>query len=152
MWRHFTLCILQLLYLTDFAQTTNASWPARQNRAVDRARWSSAINYSGRTSEFGGAVNLVGRRRSSLYFAFLSVHHCPAKSITRFDDRYAKATLFKSGVLDKCPEERYANFFLTQCRIGGRKLSRQNQLDSFSRFDTTPTCERHRQTDRQTGP
>ena len=91
----------------------------------------------------------------------LSVHLRRAKSITRFE---AEEKFSKSGVLDKFPRRkypcfcRYANFLLTQCRIGRRKLTWQNQLDSFSRFDRTPTCDRqtyrqtyiHRQTD--TGP
>ena len=33
------------------------------------------------------------------------------------------------------------NFLRAQCRPGGRKLACQNQLDSFSRFDRTPTCD-----------
>ena len=33
------------------------------------------------------------------------------------------------------------NFLRAQCRPGGRKLACQNQLDLFSRFDRTPTCD-----------
>jgi len=36
--------------------------------------------------------------------------------------------------------------FLAPILIDGRKFPCQNQLDSFIRFDTTPTCDRHRQT------
>ena len=32
--------------------------------------------------------------------------------------------------------------FFAPCRTGGRKLACQNQLDSFSHFDRTPTCDR----------
>ena len=39
------------------------------------------------------------------------------------------------------------NFLLTQCWTGGRKLACQNQLDSFSCFDRTPTCDRRTDTD-----
>ena len=45
----------------------------------------------------------------------------------------------------------YSNFLITQCGIGGK-----NQLDSSSRFDTIPACDRRtdihtdRQTDRHT--
>ena len=44
---------------------------------------------------------------------------------------------------------RYQNF-TTPCRTGGRQLPCQNQLDAFSRFDRTSTCDRYRQTDGQT--
>ena len=51
---------------------------------------------------------------------------------------------------------RYLNFFITDCRIGGRKLPCQNQLDSSIRFDTIPACDRRADTDRHrataTGP
>jgi len=40
----------------------------------------------------------------------------------------------------------YPNFLTTQCRRGGRKPPNQNQLDPFSRFDTTPACDRQTQT------
>jgi len=60
----------------------------------------------------------------------LSVHLSLAKLITRFDDRYAVAKIFMSGVREKVPEGstlnyfwRYPNFLTTQCRIGGRKLT-----------------------------
>ena len=39
---------------------------------------------------------------------------------------------------------RYQNFLTTQCRRSRTKLPCQNQPDSFSRFDRTPTCDRHR--------
>ena len=44
--------------------------------------------------------------------------------------------------------------FLTQSSIDGRKLPCRNHLDSFSRFDRTPTCDRQTDTDghRQTQP
>ena len=44
----------------------------------------------------------------------------------------------------------YPRFLITSYKIGTRKLPCQNQLDSFSRFNRTPNCDRHRQTDRQT--
>jgi len=76
--------------------------------------------------------------------------------ITRFGDRYAVAKFSKSGLSDKVPEgsalifgdNRISFQHSTQCRMGGRKLTCQKKLDSFSRFDGTPTCDR--QTD--TGP
>jgi len=46
--------------------------------------------YSGQTSELGGIIDLVDRRRPPVYHA-LSVHLSRAKLITRFDDRYAVA-------------------------------------------------------------
>ena len=45
----------------------------------------------------------------------------------------------------------YPNFLITQCRIGQSKSPCQkNQLNPFSHFSRTPTCDRHRHTDRQT--
>ena len=61
---------------------------------------------------------------------------------------------FKSGVCCKISREkhpyfrRYSNFLTTQCGIGGRKLPRQNQLDSSCCFDTLLAC--GGQTDGQT--
>ena len=42
----------------------------------------------------------------------------------------------------------YPNFLTTQCRIDRGKIPCQNQLDSFSRFDRTSTCDRQTQTQR----
>jgi len=42
-----------------------ANWPARRNRAADRA-WRSMWQTNGRASELGGTVNLVDQRQSSL--------------------------------------------------------------------------------------
>ena len=39
---------------------------------------------------------------------------------------------------------RYQNFLTTQWRRSRTKLPCQNQPDSFSSFDRTPTCDRHR--------
>jgi len=46
---------------------------------------------------------------------------------------------------------RYPNFLITQCGLGGRKPPCQNKLDSSSRFDTVPACDRQmdRRTDRR---
>jgi len=63
-----------------------------------------AINYSGRTSEFGGIINLVDRPDDSPVYHALSVHLSRAKLITRFDDRYAVAKYSKSRVWSKIPE------------------------------------------------
>ena len=65
-----------------------ANWPARRNRALDRAWRSPMINYSGRASELGGIVNLVDRRRCSLSRSerppFSSkVHNTSRRSICR---------------------------------------------------------------------
>jgi len=39
---------------------------------------------------------------------------------------------------------------MKQCRTDQRKLVYQNQLDSFGRFDRTPTSGRHRHAERDT--
>ena len=89
-------------------------------------------------------------------FITLSVHLSRAKLITRFDDRYAVAKFSKSGVLDKVPEgsvlifgDNRISFKHSVAWIKGSSHA-ENQLDSFSRFDRTPTCDR--QTDEDTGP
>jgi len=41
---------------------------------------------------------------------------------------------------------RYPNFLTIQSRMGGRNSPCQNQLNPLIRFDTIPTCERHRAT------
>jgi len=65
------------------------------------------------------------------------------------------AKFSKSGVWDKVPEgsalifgDTRAFFVITQCGIGGKKPPCQNQLDSYSRFNTIPACDRR--TDRRT--
>jgi len=104
----------------------------------------AVINYSGRASELGGIVNSVDRRRSSLSRYDRSPFS--SKSITGFDDRYAVAKFSRSGVWDKVPEGSTLIFgdvrisFQHSVRQVERKLPCQNQLDSFSRFDRTPTC------------
>ena len=86
-----------------------------------------------------------------------SMHFRRAKLITRFADRYAVAKFSQFSQVQSLEQSsrgkyldfwRYPNFLITLCRIGRRKLSRENQLDSFNRFDRTPTCDI--QTDRQT--
>jgi len=54
-------------------------------------------------SELGSIVNLADHRRPSLLCSERTP--CRAKLITRFDDRYAEAKLYKSGVWDKVLEE-----------------------------------------------
>jgi len=76
-------------YSSDFLSsfvTTNiscrvANWPVRQNRAVDRA-WRPVVER--RSSEI---LSTQLTDDGPVYHA-LSVLHCGAKLITRFDDRY----------------------------------------------------------------
>ena len=69
------------------------------------------------------------------------------------------AKFSNSGVWDKAPDGKCPYFLdipefplniSTQIGTRERKLPCPNQLDSFVRFDRTLTCDRHRQTDRQT--
>ena len=79
----------------------------------------------------------------------MSVHLSRAKSITRFDDRYTAEKFSKSEVCDKFPEGSALVFFeipeLAFNTVEGSSHTK-NQLDSFSRFDRTPTCDRQTQT------
>jgi len=72
--------------------------------------------------------------------------------ITRFDDQYAVAKFSKSEVSDKVPEgsalilvDNRISFYHNVGRVEGSSHAK-NQLDSFIRFDRTPTCDG--QTDR----
>jgi len=76
---------------------------------------------------------------------------CRVKMTTSFDERLRRSTTFLcpefgSTHILEVPEFR----FNTHCMICGRKLSCKNYLDSFTRFNRTPTCDRHRDTDRKT--
>ena len=82
------------------------------------------------------------RRKVILLFTTVSICVTDwAKSITRFDDRSAEEKLSKSGV--------WANFQMEVPLFFGNTPSShtKTQLDSFSRFDGTPTCDKQLQTD-----
>jgi len=65
----------------------------------------SAKNDSGRASELRCIVNLADRPDDGPVYHALSVHLSRAKSVTRFDDRYAVAKFPKSRVWSKVPEK-----------------------------------------------
>ena len=102
-----------------------------------------------RRSSIRGIIDLVDRRRPSL-----SCSERPpfsAKLITCFDDRYAVAKFSKSR--DKVPGgsalifgDNRISFWHSVGRVQGSSHAK-NQLDSFSRFDRTPTCDRRIDTD-----
>jgi len=72
----------------------------------------------------------------------LSVHLSRAKLITRFDDRYAVAKFFKSVVQDKVLifGDNRISFQHSVGLVEGSSHAK-TQLDSFSRFSRTPTCD-----------
>jgi len=79
------------------------------------------------------------------------IHKLDRRQFCRPHERLDEAKFLKSGVRQsirgKYPYfQRYPNVLITQCRICRRELPRQKQLDSFSRFDRTPTCDGHRRT------
>ena len=128
-----------------------ANWPARQKSCCRHSLTICAINYSGRASELGGIVNLVDRRQSCLLQSELSLSR--AKLITRFDDGYAMAKFSKSRVWSKIPEGSAVIFEGTWTSLKDSvgmvegSYHAKNQLDSFIRFDRTPTCDRQTDTD-----
>jgi len=77
----------------------------------------------------------------------LSVHLSRAKLITRFNDRYAVAKFFKSGVQDKVREGSALIFgdnrisFQHSVGLVEGSSHAKTQLDLFSRFSRTPTCD-----------
>ena len=59
------VCVNNLHWVVIYKLSAVANWPARQNRAIDRAWHLCNKLYSGRASEFEGIIK-VDRRRSSL--------------------------------------------------------------------------------------
>ena len=91
--------------------STNVSavvnWLARRNRAVDSfddQLWQTSVER--RSSD---VLSTYLTDDGPVYHA-LSVHLSRAKSITRFDDRYAEAKFSKSGVWDKVLQWSTINF------------------------------------------
>jgi len=78
----------------------------------------------------------------------LRVHYSRAKLTTRFNDNMPWQK-FSVLILEQSASWKYP-YFAAQCRTGQISLHAKNQLNMSTRFNRTPTCDSHRQANRET--